>query len=229
MSGAAPCMMSKREQLKPRTTQRPEPRKVARTERCKRLDLTGVRFGSLVAIEYHGAREAGTYWTCRCDCGSIGQYRLSSLRSGKTRQCAECRGMHGQSDTPQYTLWQAMKRAYAVSRKWSTFAGFSQDIQSRPSELCLRPKNRAKPIGPRNFEWVSRSQLRRDIATERDGITLGGITLTMAGWGRLLGITRERVRQRLKKHPIEVALSRLSGARKRGPGRKTKAKRPASR
>lgn len=46
-----------------------------------------------------------------------------------------------------------------------------------------------------------------------------GKRLNMAGWARELGITRERVRQRLAKYPVEVALSGNHRETKRGKAR----------
>lgn len=62
---------------------------------------------------------------CRCDCGRVGEYRLPSLRSGKTRSCgcfsrevAVERGRrqsarnrkHGLSGTAEYAIWVSMIR-----------------------------------------------------------------------------------------------------------------------
>jgi hypothetical protein len=185
-----------------------------------RLDITGIRFGSLVAIDHAGVIGIATLWRCRCDCGSIGKYRLGGLRGGRTTKCPECRGLHGKSSTPEYAAWQAAKQTYDVVKAWSTFAGFLKDMPRRPVGMNLRPKSRKRLLGPNNHEWVTKSQVIRDIATERDGITFNGRRLTMADWGRELGISRERVRVRLKTHPIEIALGGARSTRKRGKGRR---------
>jgi hypothetical protein len=51
--------------------------------RRRRLDLTGQRFGRLVAMSIIGAGR----WACICDCGRTGEFRVSNLRSGKTKSC----------------------------------------------------------------------------------------------------------------------------------------------
>lgn len=62
-----------------------------RTESCgcgrARLDLAGMRFGKLTALE--PAEHVGRYtaWKCRCDCGNEVVARTSSLTSGKTKSC----------------------------------------------------------------------------------------------------------------------------------------------
>ncbi len=53
------------------------------------FDLTGQRFGRLVAVRNTGVRNpAGGYeWECKCDCGGGRAARVSSLRSGRVRSC----------------------------------------------------------------------------------------------------------------------------------------------
>lgn len=55
----------------------------------KKLDLTGQRFGRLVAIRDSGERKIGqrTIWECKCDCGEISAVSLGDLRSGRTKSC----------------------------------------------------------------------------------------------------------------------------------------------
>lgn len=53
----------------------------------KRTDLTGQRFGRLVALRSVGAQRGHTHWLCRCDCGTVCHVRLNNLRMGHTRSC----------------------------------------------------------------------------------------------------------------------------------------------
>lgn len=55
----------------------------------KKLDLTGQRFGNLVALKISDrtTAESGTYWLCRCDCGKEISVRINHLRSGKVFCC----------------------------------------------------------------------------------------------------------------------------------------------
>jgi hypothetical protein len=50
-------------------------------------DLTGQRFGMLVALRRGEARLSHTYWWCRCDCGREKEVALSSLKSGDSQSC----------------------------------------------------------------------------------------------------------------------------------------------
>jgi len=51
-------------------------------------DLTGQRFGRLIAIRKDGVSKWGdTLWFCRCDCGNEKTIRSSRLISGGTKSC----------------------------------------------------------------------------------------------------------------------------------------------
>ncbi len=52
----------------------------------RRHDLTGQRFGQLVAVSY---REDAHKWQCRCDCGLDHAVATSSLLAGHTRSCGQ--------------------------------------------------------------------------------------------------------------------------------------------
>ena len=60
-------------------------------QRCKqmRLDLTGKRFGKLIALYpiYSGLKNEHTKWHCKCDCGNECDIDMGNLRSGKSQSC----------------------------------------------------------------------------------------------------------------------------------------------
>lgn len=52
------------------------------------LDLTGQRFGKLVAVRPTDERyNRHVVWECKCDCGNICYASTNSLRAGKTKSC----------------------------------------------------------------------------------------------------------------------------------------------
>ena len=51
------------------------------------IDLTGQRFGKLVAIEVSHTDKRGALWACACDCGNSLVTVASQLRRGGTRSC----------------------------------------------------------------------------------------------------------------------------------------------
>jgi len=51
-------------------------------------DITGQRFGRLIAIRLMDERKKGlTVWECKCDCGNMTQVLYSNLQGGNTKSC----------------------------------------------------------------------------------------------------------------------------------------------
>lgn len=93
-------------------------------------DLTGQRFGRLIALSYEikisnsGHRNA--YWTCQCDCGNKKVIPSSSLVSGCSNSCGcfrkefigDTHRKHGMSDTRLYHIFGGMvARCYNPNNK----------------------------------------------------------------------------------------------------------------
>ncbi len=83
------------------------------------IDITGKRFGRLVAIEPSKvkATNKSKKWLCKCDCGNTKEIISSSLRFGKTTSCGCWKDektskrfyKHGKSNTLIYNIWTSMK------------------------------------------------------------------------------------------------------------------------
>jgi hypothetical protein len=51
-------------------------------------DMTGKRFGRLIALEPTNKRRAhSVVWLCKCSCGNLKEVRQDCLRSGNVRSC----------------------------------------------------------------------------------------------------------------------------------------------
>lgn len=50
-------------------------------------DITGQRFGHLIALKPLETKKGETYWRCSCDCGNVKDVVLTSLLSGNTTSC----------------------------------------------------------------------------------------------------------------------------------------------
>lgn len=59
------------------------------SQALNRQDITGERFGRLVAVRPTQERDAAgsIVWECRCDCGQTALYSVNALRKGTTRSC----------------------------------------------------------------------------------------------------------------------------------------------
>lgn len=53
----------------------------------KRLDITGNRYGRLIALERAYSKNNATFWKCQCDCGVISVHRLKDLQGGNCNSC----------------------------------------------------------------------------------------------------------------------------------------------
>lgn len=80
------------------------------------VDLSGQRFGRLVAQSYVSPSAAGGIWLCACDCGGSAKTTITKLRSGHTQSCG-CRKReltlartvtHGMSYSSEHGIWLAM-------------------------------------------------------------------------------------------------------------------------
>lgn len=63
--------------------------KAAELCRKTRIDLTGQRFGKLVALFpiYSSDKNMHTKWTCQCDCGNLCEIDMGNLRQGFSQSC----------------------------------------------------------------------------------------------------------------------------------------------
>ena len=100
----------------------------------KPVDLSGQRFGRLVAVKAIGRASDGcAMWLCNCDCGRTAIVHGSRLRCGKTTSCGcKVHGAHTHGQTVNcvtmprlYRIWVGMKqRCLNPNRpKWHRYGG----------------------------------------------------------------------------------------------------------
>lgn len=66
----------------------------------RRFDLTGQRFGKLLALRPTGELKWGSeVWECRCDCGKLTTVVKGNLISGCTQSCGCLRLMRRKAET----------------------------------------------------------------------------------------------------------------------------------
>lgn len=127
----------------------------------KPLDITGQRFGRLVAIELAFIKKHA-YWLCRCDCGKATTVSIGKLRSGSTRSCFclhrdTARALmfrHGQTGSREWRSWiHARERCFnqntrnysdyggrgiTVCDRWNnSFSEFFSDVGKCPPKMQL--------------------------------------------------------------------------------------------
>lgn len=156
-------------------------------------DLSGQRFGRLVAVTYLGKRR----WRCGCDCGGTALVQSNNLRSGKQRSCGCLRNdttrartlkhghAAGRKTTPEYRAWQSIqKRCYdpnnmnferyggrgiKVADEWrDDFPCFLRHIGLRPSaQHSLDRIDNDGDYKPGNVRWASKSLQAKNQSRNR--------------------------------------------------------------
>lgn len=144
----------------------------------KRLNLIGKRFGKLTVLRYRGKdKHQASLWLCLCDCGNkktIVGHKLTRI----TRSCGCTSGRpktHGQSKSPEYHSWDAMKQRClnARNKKWPDYGGrgigvcaswiisfeqFLKDMGPRPPGTTLNRINNNGHYEPGNCNWATPKQ-----------------------------------------------------------------------
>lgn len=101
------------------------------------IDLTGQRFGRLVAVGYYRRqtnKKPCTMWICLCDCGNTTIVAASSLtRTKATTSCgcyqredlARRSTTHGGRHEALYNIWHGMRKRCSNSRlrSWKDYGG----------------------------------------------------------------------------------------------------------
>lgn len=115
------------------------------------IDITGKRFGQLVAIErIPPENETRSKWICKCDCGNVSTVSISNLRNGHTtscgcavsKKCTEAHTKHGGRNDRLYSIWRSMKqrcqrpatteykyygeRGISVCPEWQNYQSFKE-------------------------------------------------------------------------------------------------------
>ena len=186
-----------------------------RTYVIKVEDLTGIRFGRLVVLEYvpDGCR---TMWRCRCTCGTETTVAALNLKNRHTQSCGCLQKVgketHGLAFHPLYSVWRNMwtrctnpeaerypeygGRGIKVCNRWKDMQKWLDDMGPRPEGTTLERKNVNGNYEPRNCIWADRyvqaNNRRNNIV-----LTSKGVTATAAEWSRLTGIPSGTIRRRL--------------------------------
>lgn len=178
-----------------------------------KTDLTGQRFGKLVAIKTVGYdNQRNIMWECICDCGKTTTTRASGLRFGNPQSCGCLKAnnsmTHGLSRHPLYSTWQGMKercyniknikyhlyggRGIIVCERWlHSFETFYADMGDKPTKKHSldRFPNTNGNYEPGNCRWATVGQQNRN----KKGcviIEYNGVKKNAVDWAVDLGMTK---------------------------------------
>lgn len=194
-----------------------------------KIDLTGVRFGRLTAVEtVRVPRATGSFrrlWRCRCDCGGETTTASASLKNGTTSSCGclqlERVTKHGHAPfrhsqrNRTYQTWLSMiqrctnpnatayhrygGRGIAVCERWRDYRNFLSDMGERPDKNHTLERIN----NDRSYEpGNTRWATRREQSVNRSSnrlVRYDNRSQTVIEWVRELGLDEELVRARLKR------------------------------
>lgn len=175
--------------------------------------LTGTRIGRLVITGPFVRRDGHRFYPCACDCGNAVSVRIDRLRNGRAKSCGclrrekvktNCR-THGECHSPEYIIWQAMKRrcsgtskkhrrryhdrGITVCSRWETsFEAFLADVGRRPSRNhSIDRIDNDKGYEPSNVRWATRSEQQNNRHTN-NVIYYKGERLTLTQLSQQTGV-----------------------------------------
>jgi len=195
-------------------------------------DLSGQRFGRLVAIKFLGQDKGQSYWECVCDCGEVCKKRASHIKNGNSKSCG-CYNKelgrtkfktHGLSNHPLRIIHNAMmsrcynqnQKAYIyygargikVCGRWHIFKNFYDDmINGYEKGLTLERNNVNGMYELDNCRWAT---WQDQFKNKTDSVFLeyNGERMIMADWSKRLGIDNRTIHARIKiGWSVERALS----------------------
>ena len=191
----------------------------------KSKDISGQKFGKLLAINPVGSKNNKTIWLCQCDCGKIAEVAGAYLRNGNTKSCGCITKKHGMFGTRIYNVWHTMKeRCYVkkqisypnyggkgikVCDEWQDFIPFMEWAyangydENAPRGQCTL--DRIDPNGdycPENCRWVDASVQANNKSTNVF-LEYNGVVDTLSNHARRLGVNPVLAEGRyLKQKPL---------------------------
>lgn len=190
------------------------------------IDITGERYGRLVALNRVENRNRRTRWLFACDCGAQPTVALEAVRGGLTRSCG-CQNLdslrarsltHGHSinrkssrtlksynhaksrcinpNDPKFPHYGG--RGITMCSDWlADFANFLGDMGECPPELTLDRIDVHKGYEPGNCRWATASQQAR---TRTDNVLVehNGSTMVLKDFAAYMGVNYKSLHQRVK-------------------------------
>jgi len=193
-----------------------------------KIDLSGQRFGRLVAMHAMPPKKKGgsTRWLCRCDCGNEVIIRGGGIKNGCSKSCGcltkeaasnrfKTHGESNKNKSAEYRCWQHIKtrctnkksehymdyggRGIAVCERWIKFENFLEDMGRRPSTShSIDRIDNSKGYSKDNCKWSTKKE---QSSNTRNNVivNMDGKNMILKDACDLLGLQYNTVRARIKK------------------------------
>lgn len=176
------------------------------------IDITGHRFGTLVAVKRMPSVNGrlSEKWLCSCDCGNLPVVYMGNLRNGNSTSCGcvhalrlrEAVTRHGLRHSDEYRIWVGIKtrcynrqnhsfarygaRGIGMSPEWrEDFMAFYSDMGPRPSKShSVERIDNDGDYTKSNCIWATSTTQSRNKRTNIR-YTWGDKTLTLDEWCRI--------------------------------------------
>lgn len=201
------------------------------------IDLSGKRFTRLTVISLSPSRTKNDklLWDCICDCGNKTVVSGGNLTSEAVKSCgcwrsdqiSEKNTTHGLSKTPEYGIWNGMKkrcntetdehyqhygaRGISVCDRWSGsngFENFISDVGKRPgTEYSIERRDNDGNYEPSNCYWATPEEQANN---RRSNVyyDFRGSRLTAAQIARMFNVHPDSLSRNCKKfESVEDALA----------------------
>lgn len=195
-------------------------------------DISGKEFGLLKAVRVSHKKDkpgggSALYWLCECKCGRVVAVLSGNLHSGHTTSCG-CKRLCEipySSRSKDYYIWNAMiqrchnqntkgykyygGRGIKVCDRWrNSLVAFLEDMGQPPTpKHSIDRIDNDRDYEPGNCRWALPEVQANNKRSNRK-YTHNGMTLSVAEWSRLTGVSYGTLWRRLviDKAPFEVAI-----------------------
>lgn len=218
-----------------------QPQYIPRSNRFK--DITGQRFGRLVALRPVGKKRSFVVWLCACDCGNQTTVPSGLLLSKGTKSCgcllAELRVKrkltHGLANSPIYNTWIKIKarclntndhaypdyggRGITICPEWcNDFRAFYDHVSTLPhfgeKGYSIDRIDNEKGYEASNVHWATLTEQARNKRNNRHYFYQGK-SQTLPEWAEELGIPFRILAGRIRKHKWSIERAFSAPVRKR--------------
>ena len=187
------------------------------------LSLVGQKFGKLTVLNINKRKKV--YCICKCDCGKITQTRKDSLLNGHTKSCGclqkdtakKLKTKHNLVKTRIYHIWINMKRRCVSTNKYyggrgikicnewlSDFMNFYNWAMANgySDKLTIDRIDVNGNYEPKNCRWVD-MKVQSNNTRKNHFVEYKNEKHTIAEWSRILGLTYDAFRYRIKRNGIK--------------------------